>query len=88
MAASAAHAEEIPSNAELFRILKAQQKTISELRAELRQAKQERHAETLRKTREAAPAARAAGRDATVAATPPAQAYAGHSRMAKMEAAS
>jgi len=79
MTASAAHAENIPSNAELFRMFKAQQQTISELRAELKQAKQERHAATLRGAREAASAARPAGRDATketVAATPPAQAYA------------
>ena len=31
MTASAAHADDIPSNAELFRMLKAQQQTISEL---------------------------------------------------------
>ncbi len=76
MTASAAHAEHIPSNAELFRMLKAQQQTISELRAELQQAKQERHASTPRRTREGAPAIRPTGRDATVAAAPPAQAYA------------
>lgn len=79
MAASAAHADDAPSNAELFRMLKAQQQTISELRAELKQAKQERRAATPREAREAAPAAKPAGRDAakeTVAATPPAQAYA------------
>ncbi|MCP3412043.1 outer membrane protein [Bradyrhizobium sp. CCGB01] len=75
MTAGAAHAEDIPSNAELFRMLKAQQQTISELRAELKQAKQERRAATPRET--AAPTVRPAGRDvATVAATPPAQAYA------------
>lgn len=75
MTAGAAHAEDIPSNAELFRMLKAQQQTISELRAELKQAKQERRAATPRET--AAPTVRPAGGDvATVAATPPAQAYA------------
>ena len=79
MTASAAHAEDVPSNAELFRMLKAQQQTISELRSELKQAKQERRTATPREAREAAPAARPAGRDAvkeTVTATPPAQAYA------------
>lgn len=79
MTASAAHAENIPSNAELFRMLKEQQKTISELRAELKQARQEQRAATRRDARVAAPAARPAGRDAaqtTVAAIPPAQAYA------------
>jgi hypothetical protein len=76
MTASAAHAENIPSNAELFRMLKAQQQTISELRAELKEAKQERHAATSRRAREAAPPARSAARGAAVAATPPAQAYA------------
>ena len=75
MTVSAAHAEHIPSNAELFRMLKAQQKTISELRAELKQAKLEQHAATPRRAREAAPV-RPAGRDASAAATPPAQAYA------------
>ncbi|MGV8996742.1 MAG: outer membrane protein [Parvibaculaceae bacterium] len=45
MMASVAHAESVPSNAELFKMLKAQQETISELRAELKQVKQEqRHA--------------------------------------------
>jgi hypothetical protein len=79
MAAGAAQAEEVPSNAELFRMLKAQQQTISELRAELKQAKQERRAPTPREAREATPVARPAGRDAakeTVVATPPAHAYA------------
>ena len=79
MTASAAHAEDVPSNAELFRMLKAQQQTISELRSELKQAKQERRTATPREAREAAPAARPAGRDAvkeTVTATPPVQAYA------------
>jgi len=79
MTASAAHAENIPSNAELFRMLKAQQQTISELRAELKQTKQGLRAATLRTTRGVEAAARPAGRDAakeTVAATPPAQAYA------------
>ncbi|SEM89793.1 hypothetical protein SAMN05443254_104355 [Bradyrhizobium sp. OK095] len=77
MTAGAAHAEDVPSNAELFRMLKAQQQTISELRAELKQTKQERRAATPREA--AAPTARLAGRDAvkeTVALTPPAQAYA------------
>jgi hypothetical protein len=79
MATSAVHADDIPSNAELFSMLKAQQQTISELRAELKQAKQERRTATPREAREAVPAARPAGRDAakeTVAAAPPAQAYA------------
>lgn len=79
MTAGAAHAENIPSNAELFRMLKAQQQTISELRAELKQAKQEQRALARREARQAAPAASPAGRDAlkaAVAATPPAQAYA------------
>lgn len=44
MISSVAHAEPIPSNAELFGMLKAQQQTISELRAELKQLKQERKA--------------------------------------------
>jgi hypothetical protein len=91
MTAGAAHAEHIPSNAELFRMLKAQQQTISELRAELKQAKQERHAETLRRAREAAPAARPAGRDAAkgaVAATPPAQAYAMYTKGSVLPASS
>lgn len=44
MMASAAHAESVPTNAELFQMLKAQQETISELRAELKQVKQERRA--------------------------------------------
>src|SRR3569623_1387516 len=77
MTASAAHAENIPSNAELFRMLKAQQQTISELRAELKQARAERHAAAPREA--AAPAAKPSGRDAvreTVATAPPAQAYA------------
>jgi hypothetical protein len=77
MTAGAAHAEDIPSNAELFRMLKAQQQTISELRSELKQAKQERRTATPREA--AAPAVRPAARDAakeTVAATPPTQAYA------------
>ena len=77
MTASAAHAEDVPSNAELFRMLKAQQQTISELRAELKQAKQERRTVTPREA--TAPAAKPAGRDAareTVAVAPPAQAYA------------
>ena len=79
MTAGAAHAEDIPSNAELFRMLKAQQQTISELRSELKQAKQERRTATPREAREAAPAGKPAGRDAvkeTVTANPPAQAYA------------
>ncbi len=82
MTASAAHAEDVPSNAELFRMLKAQQQTISELRAELKQAKQERRAAAPKDAREAAPAAKPAARDtaaATVAATPPTQAYAMYS---------
>jgi hypothetical protein len=77
MTASAAQAEDVPSNAELFRMLKAQQQTISELRAELKQARQEQRTATPRET--AAPAARPAARDVvreTVAVTPPAQAYA------------
>ena len=79
MTASAAHADDTPSNAELFRMLKAQQQTISELRAELKASKRERSAATPREVREAATAARPAGRDAakeTVVAAPPAQAYA------------
>ena len=51
MTASAAHAEDVPSNAELFRMLKAQQQTISELRAELKEAKQERRTATPREAR-------------------------------------
>lgn len=80
MTASAAHAESIPSNAELFRMLKEQQKTISELRAELKQARQEQRAVIRSEARVAAPAARPTGRAAaqvtTVAAIPPEQAYA------------
>ena len=79
MSASVVHAEEIPSNAELFRMLKAQQQTISELRAELKQAQQERRTSAPREAREAIQAARPAGRDAakqTAAAASPAQAYA------------
>lgn len=80
MAASVAHAEEIPSNAELFRMLKAQQQTISELRTELKQAKQERRAASTREAREVATVAAQAGRDAAkqavAATTAPAQAYA------------
>tara|TARA_R110002124_G_scaffold6975_4_gene41361 strand:- start:407 stop:1441 length:1035 start_codon:yes stop_codon:yes gene_type:complete len=44
MMATVAHAESVPTNAELFQMLKAQQETISELRAELKQVKQERRA--------------------------------------------
>lgn len=79
MTASVAHAEDIPSNAELFRMLKAQQQTISELRTELKQAKQERRTATTREAREVATVARQAGRAAAkeaVVATAPAQAYA------------
>ncbi len=79
MTANLAHAEDIPSNAELFRMLKAQQQTISELRNELKQAKQERRAATTREAREVATVAAQAGRAAAkeaVAATAPAQAYA------------
>ncbi|WP_441238729.1 outer membrane protein [Bradyrhizobium sp. 930_D9_N1_4] len=76
MITGAAHAEDVPSNAELFRMLKAQQQTISELRAELKQAKQERRTATPTEARAAAsPAGRDAARE-TVAAAPPAQAYA------------
>jgi hypothetical protein len=88
MTASVAHAEDIPSNAELFRMLKGQQQTISELRAELKQARQERSAADTRQRREVGTAAKQAGREAAremmaattpaavVAATTPAQAYA------------
>jgi hypothetical protein len=79
MTASAVHADDTPSNADLFRMLKAQQQTISELRAELKESKRERSAATPRQAREAATAARPAGRNAAtepVAATPSAQAYA------------
>ena len=79
MTASVAHAEDIPSNAELFRMLKAQQQTISELRAELQQARQERRAAGTSQRREVKTAAKQAGREATreaVAATTPAQAHA------------
>jgi hypothetical protein len=55
MTASAAHADDIPSNAELFSMLKAQQQTISELRAELKQAKQERRDAKLRGRRRRPP---------------------------------
>lgn len=44
MISNVAHAESSPSNAELFEMLKSQQQTISELRAELKQMKQERAA--------------------------------------------
>lgn len=79
MAASVAHAEDIPSNAELFRMLKAQQQTISELRTELKHAKQERRAASTREAREVATVTTQAGRAAAkeaVAPTAPAQAYA------------
>jgi hypothetical protein len=79
---SVAYAEDAPSNAELFRMLKAQQQTISELRSELKQAKQERAAGTSERrevqtvARQAAKeAARDAAREA-VAATAPPDAYA------------
>jgi opacity protein-like surface antigen len=83
MTASVAHAEDIPTNAELFRMLKEQQRTISELRAELKQARQEQRAAatTQRHEVETAPrtAAKPAGREAAreaMAATTPAQAHA------------
>ena len=79
MTASVAHAEDIPTNAELFRMLKAQQQTISELRTELKQAKLARRSATTKEVREVVTVARQAGRDAAkeaVAATAPAQAYA------------
>ena len=79
MTASAAHADDIPSNAELYRMLKAQQQTISELRAELKESKREGSAATPREARAVATAARPSGRDAakeTVVPTPSAQAYA------------
>lgn len=74
-----AYAEDVPSNAELFRMLKAQQQTISELRAELKQAKQERSATSTSQRREVATAAKQAGREAAiqaVAASVPSDAYA------------
>lgn len=77
--ANVAYAEEIPSNKELFRMLKEQQRTISELRAELKQTKQEQRAAGTNPRREGETAARQAGREAareTVAAPAPAQAYA------------
>jgi hypothetical protein len=77
MTTSVAHAEDVPSNAELFRMLKAQQQTISELRAELKQAKRERSTATPVQRREVETAARQAGRDAAreaMAAATPAQA--------------
>jgi hypothetical protein len=72
MTAGVAHAEDAPSNAELFRMLKAQQQTISELRAELKQARQEQRAAGSSQRREVETAARQAGREAAreaVAAT-------------------
>jgi len=80
--ASVAHAEDVPSNAELFRMLKAQQQTISELRAELHQARQERRAAGTSQRREAKTAAKQAEREAAreaVAAATPAQALAMYS---------
>jgi len=44
MVAGVAHADPTPSNAELFQMLKAQQETISALRAEIKQMKQEQGA--------------------------------------------
>ncbi|AMN44287.1 hypothetical protein [Rhodoplanes sp. Z2-YC6860] len=88
LTASVAHAEDIPSNAELFRMLKGQQQTIAELRAELKQARQERSAARTKERREVETTAKQAGREAAretmaaatpaavVAATTPAQAYA------------
>jgi hypothetical protein len=79
MTASVAHAEDIPSNAELFRMLKAQQQTISELRAELQQARQERRAAGTSQRREVQTTAKQAGREAAreaMAATTVAQAHA------------
>ncbi|QUS42288.1 hypothetical protein RPMA_06325 [Tardiphaga alba] len=79
MAAGMAQAETVPSNAELFRMLKEQQQTISELRSELKAARQERRAAITRETREVTAVARQAGRDAAkdaMASAPPAQAYA------------
>jgi hypothetical protein len=74
MTASGAHAEDVPSNAELFRMLKAQQQTISELRAELKQAKLERSAASPVQRRQVETAAKQAGREAAreamAAATP------------------
>lgn len=61
------HAEEGPSNAELFRMFKEQQKTIADLRAELRQARDEQRntRSTLRRDVEAAKsAAKETGREA------------------------
>src|SRR5262245_19821045 len=83
MTASVAHAEDIPSNAELFRMLKAQQQTISELRAELKQARQERRPAVTSQSRAVEATARSAGpeaaREAVVAATV-AQAHAMYTR--------
>lgn len=74
MAASVAHAENIPSNAELFRMLKAQQQTISKLRAELKQMRQERRGAVASEPRKVETASKQAGRGVAreaVAATTP-----------------
>lgn len=74
-----AHAEDAPSNAELYRMLKEQQQTISELRTELKQAREERRAAGTSQRREVQTAAKQAGREAAkeaMAATTPAQARA------------
>jgi len=79
MVASVAHADDIPSNAELFRMLKAQQQTISELRAELEQVRQERGAAVTSQRRKVETVAKQDGRETAreaVAATTPAQAQA------------
>lgn len=75
--ASAAHAESVPTNAELFKMLKAQQETISELRAELKQVKQERRAATASEHNNIETAANPAGGQASggaMVAAAPAQA--------------
>ncbi|MCE9650812.1 MAG: outer membrane beta-barrel protein [Parvibaculum sp.] len=77
MIANVAHAESVPSNAELFRMLKEQQQTISELRAELKQVKQERRdaaASSSAKFDTAADQAGGSASGATIAAAAPAQA--------------
>ncbi len=79
MTASVACAEEIPSNAELFRMLKEQQRTISELRAELKQTRQAQRTAGKSWRRKDETAARQVRRKAArkaVAATAPSQAYA------------
>jgi opacity protein-like surface antigen len=76
MISSVAHAEPVPSNTELFEMLKAQQATISELRTELKRMKQEQHNSVAAQPANVDTAAKQAGSEAsqkTMAATAPAQ---------------